>query len=326
MKKQPVGAMKAGAIDYLFKGDIKRLVPAVTRELRDAQGRRNARVVEQQLKKRDAQLIDAQRLAHLGTWHADLHTGTAVWSTEVGQMLGLDPASSEQTIDQFIACLHEEDRAALDAMIRDQSVISIERDCRLANSADSEHYVHLKGEIVRDEDGAAIEAAGMIQDVTERHRAAMQVQLARDAAEQANRAKSEFLANMSHEIRTPMTAILGFTDLMLQPDQSQTDRMECVQTVRRNATHLLELINDILDISKIEAGKMTVERITCDIGQLLSDLVTLMKPRAHEKGLDLGISFQQPIPAQIQTDPLRLRQILVNLIGNAIKFTPAVSG
>jgi signal transduction histidine kinase/CheY-like chemotaxis protein/HPt (histidine-containing phosphotransfer) domain-containing protein len=140
-------------------------------------------------------------------------------------------------------------------------------------------------------------------------------------AEAANRAKSEFLANMSHEIRTPMTAILGYADVLLDPRKTLSDRQDCLQVVRRNARHLLDLINDILDISKIEAEKMTVEHIACEPARLVVDVVSMLRPRAMEKGLLLRTEFAGPIPREVRGDPLRLKQVLVNLIGNAIKFT-----
>ncbi|HXE54898.1 MAG TPA: ATP-binding protein, partial [Tepidisphaeraceae bacterium] len=127
----------------------------------------------------------------------------------------------------------------------------------------------------------------------------------------------------SHEIRTPMTAILGYADTMLEPDQTLSDRQDCLQTIRRNARHLLDLINDILDISKIEADKMTIERVPTELPRLLADVVSLMRPRASDKGLAFVLDVTSPIPKQIQTDALRLRQVLLNLVGNAIKFTQA---
>ncbi len=140
-------------------------------------------------------------------------------------------------------------------------------------------------------------------------------------AQAATRTKSEFLANMSHEIRTPLTAILGFADLLSDPDIHRSDVGMHAQVIRRNGDHLLAVINDILDLSKIEAGKMTVECTECSPAALMHDVEALMKARAGEKGLSFSLSAGTPIPATIRTDPTRLRQILINLAGNAIKFT-----
>ncbi|MFN4244146.1 MAG: ATP-binding protein [Tepidisphaerales bacterium] len=144
---------------------------------------------------------------------------------------------------------------------------------------------------------------------------------ARASAERANRAKSSFLANMSHEIRTPMTAIVGFADMLLEPGATEAQRQEYLATIRRNARHLMELINDILDLSKIEAGRMQVERVEVDVAKLLAEVVSMMRPRATEKGLDFQVYFEGPVRRKAVTDPLRVKQILVNLLGNAIKFT-----
>jgi signal transduction histidine kinase/DNA-binding response OmpR family regulator len=149
----------------------------------------------------------------------------------------------------------------------------------------------------------------------------VELSAAKDRAEESNRAKSNFLANMSHEIRTPMTAILGYADLMLSPVQTMSDRINALQVVRRNARHLMDLINDILDISKIEAEKMTVEKIPCDIAQTAVEVASMLRPRAVTKQLSLNVDFVGSIPTEVRTDPLRLKQILMNLTGNAIKFT-----
>jgi PAS domain S-box-containing protein len=149
----------------------------------------------------------------------------------------------------------------------------------------------------------------------------VELERARDEAEAASRAKSDFLANMSHEIRTPMTAILGYADLLLDPDQTVDDRADCVHTIRRNGEHLLCVINDILDISKIEAGKMTIEQIRTDPVQLAEEVFSLMNIRARARGIELRIQSEPDVPRAILADPVRLRQILLNLVSNAIKFT-----
>jgi signal transduction histidine kinase/DNA-binding response OmpR family regulator len=314
-------AMKAGAHDYFFKGDLKRLVPAVERELREAKRRSKARKTERQLYKRDRQLADAQRLAQLGTWHLNFVTHLSVWSDESERILGRQPNQSPATLDEFLECIHPEDRIFFTGPLSTREVTHIEHDFRLVCEQAAGRFVHIRGQVIRDEAGNATEASGMIQDITDRKRADVELQKAKDAAESASRAKSEFLANMSHEIRTPMTAIVGFADMMMSSDPNAPDHAECIQTIRRNAAHLLELINEILDISKIEAGQMHIERIECDLPELLVEVISLMRSRAQEKSLQFHVKCLGKLPHRICTDPLRLRQILVNLIGNAIKFT-----
>jgi signal transduction histidine kinase/CheY-like chemotaxis protein len=160
--------------------------------------------------------------------------------------------------------------------------------------------------------------------VTLAERMTVEMRDAKAAADAASAAKSGFIANMSHEIRTPMTAIIGYADLLLGPVSDQTpaaDRQHCLQGIRRNGRHLLDLINDMLDLSKIEAGKFAVEWVGCDLPQLLADVASMMRPRAIEKGLKFNVTFDGPVPPRVTTDPLRLKQVLVNLLGNAIKFT-----
>ncbi len=162
---------------------------------------------------------------------------------------------------------------------------------------------------------------GLMRDISERRQAETELRQAKAAAESASRAKSEFLANTSHEIRTPMSAILGYSELLESPDLSEDERREYLAIIQRNGQALLQLINDILDLSKIEAGRMQVERVVCTPRAIVDEAVSLLRVRAEEKGLSLTVECREPLPANIHTDPVRLRQILVNLVGNAIKFT-----
>jgi signal transduction histidine kinase/ActR/RegA family two-component response regulator len=145
--------------------------------------------------------------------------------------------------------------------------------------------------------------------------------IALDQAQAADRAKMHFLANMSHEIRTPMTAILGFAENLLDPDLTRAEQTSAIETIRRNAEHLTEIINDILDISKIEADKIEIEKLRCRPIEIVQDVVTLMKVRADARHLKLAVRCEGPLPETIETDPTRLRQVLTNLVGNALKFT-----
>jgi signal transduction histidine kinase/CheY-like chemotaxis protein len=144
---------------------------------------------------------------------------------------------------------------------------------------------------------------------------------ASERADAANRAKSLFLANMSHEIRTPMTAILGYTELLENPSLTEEERHRYLSVVQQNGDALMALISDVLDLSRIEAGQLKVERQRCQLPALMKEVIYSHRLKAEEKGVHLELEYQSPVPAHVSTDPFRLRQILGNLIGNAIKFT-----
>lgn len=155
----------------------------------------------------------------------------------------------------------------------------------------------------------------------ERKQIELELERAKEEALAASRAKSEFLAHMSHEIRSPLTAILGFADNLLEPGVSPEEVVSAAETIKRNGQHLLEIVNDILDISKIESCRFEVEQIDCSPAQVIIDVMEVLQPRARSKGLQLKLDWRPGIPATITSDSVRLKQILLNLVSNAIKFT-----
>jgi PAS domain S-box-containing protein len=159
-------------------------------------------------------------------------------------------------------------------------------------------------------------------DITLLQEKEVELRKSKDVADTANQAKSEFLARMSHEIRTPMNAILGFAEVLRRGyEDNEIERQEYLDTIHSSGQHLLELINDILDLSKIESGKMEIEQSRCSPHQLLSETLSILSVKAEQKGLLLDLHWDGPVPETIETDPTRFRQMVTNLVGNSIKFT-----
>ena len=307
------------ALDRVASGEEVQQIPGLER--RDELGKlaRAAQTFRGRMMEAQVRHAAAQRASRVGTWDFDVVRDEVTTDATFHAMLGEAPAAGPLAAAEVWAGVHpddlEEAHAAVQAALEgDELHVEVRRRC-----VDGTYtWVRCTGAVTDwGEDGAPLRLIGQNLDI----------QSYRDslaAAEDANRAKSEFLANMSHEIRTPMTAILGFADL-LDLDETQDPEVvdEAIQAIRNNASHLLTVINDILDMSKIEAGKMVVERVRTELLPLVEQVSSLMRPHAISKGIELRVVFGTRVPEVIETDPTRLRQILLNLIGNAVKFTEA---
>jgi len=266
------------------------------------------------------QLKRAQAFANLGTWYANLRTHTGSMSSELRQLLG-DPVDSDRPLAAYLAVTHPDDRSFVELMLADLRSGGGSRTLDHRFLVDGAvKYVRAAVAARCDDRGRPLEMQGIVLDLTDLQVAALETLRAKEVAESANRAKSDFLANMSHEIRTPMNGVLGMTELLLdtQLDALQRDYAE---TIRDSGTSLLTVINDILDFSKVEAGKLELEQLDVDLRDTFEDVARLLSIQAHSKGLELTAQIDATLPDLVKGDAGRIRQILLNLAGNAIKFT-----
>lgn len=198
---------------------------------------------------------------------------------------------------------------------------SFQSEFRMQHAQTREHRWHLARSLpVRDEEGNVIRWFGTVTDIHKQKLSEAKLSLALQEADAANVVKTEFLANMSHEIRTPMTAVLGYTELLAKKE-SDPEKLHFLNVIRQNGEFLVEIINDILDLSKIEAGKLEMTLEPVHLAQLIAEIQSLMLVRAAENNVEFNVEFSETVPPFVHSDSKRLRQILINLIGNAVKFT-----
>ncbi len=256
-------------------------------------------------------------------WDWDMVGNNLSFSESFGTLFGYYAGEFESTMAFWMNAVHPDDhdklQAGLDAFIASREE-SWSAEYRFRCADGSYAFVFDRAYVVRDAAGKAVRMAGSMQDITAQKEAGEDLRVAKEAAEAASRAKSEFLANMSHEIRTPMNGIIGMTDLALETDLNR-DQREYLGMVRSSAHSLLGLINDILDFSKIEAGMLELEAIDFSLRDCIAGVLKPLGLRADEKGLELAADIPAKVPDHFVGDSMRLRQILINLTANAIKFT-----
>ena len=263
----------------------------------------------------------ATAVAAVGVWEWDVANSAMAWDDTMREIYGF-ALKEESPYEQWRASVVPEDlplaEGALKKTLEEKARATVE--FRIRRPDGTVRYLSAAEGPVLDEEGNVSKIIGVNIDVTNRRKVETDLQRAKEEAEAANRAKSEFLANMSHEIRTPMNGIMGMTELVLDTELDSEQR-EYLNLAKMSADSLLSLINDILDYSKIEAGKLEIDAIDFNLGDCLGDTMKTLSLRAHQKGLELAFEIEPNVPDSLVGDPGRLRQIILNLVGNAIKFT-----
>lgn len=285
------------------------------------------KATEEALRESETQLRIGVQVANFGLAQIDYSSDTIHLTKEAAALYGFGESAVSLPRSVVHNSFHPDDRAAVQKLINvcisnnNEGMISCQH--RVIHPDGSIRWLDIRKQVFSDysvnppQPRHGILAA---RDVTQRHQFEQSLQEARAAAEAANESKSAFLANMSHEIRTPMTAIIGYTELLDTLIKNPEARRH-LQTIRRNGDFLLGIINDILDLSKIEANKLDIESDRFSPAGLVEDVRSIMDVRAAESGLELKVEYKGEIPAVIESDPKRLKQILINLVGNAVKFT-----
>lgn len=287
-----------------------------------------------------AQLNDAQHIAQIGSWELDLNNNQLTWSDEIYQLFEIDHEQFGATYEAFLNAIHPEDRDTVNAVYNRslQDRESYEITHRLLMPDGRIKYVTERGVSYFDSEGNPIRSVGTVQDVTKLKQAEMSLKdlneeleqrvqkrtelllNAKEEAERANSAKSEFLSRMSHELRTPMNAIMGFAQL-LETDQETPltpDQADNVREIFHAGKHLLELINEVLDLARIETGRIELSMEPVEVPSLIGECVALLQPLTSEHRIELKLGIDRT--CTVQADRLRLRQILLNLLSNAVKY------
>jgi PAS domain S-box-containing protein len=313
--------------------DLERRVAERTGQLRDANQElcleiENRARIDETLKRSEARLIEAQRLAHIGSWEWDVSADTIWWSDEMHRIYGLE---ADRSLDYqgFMGAVHPQDQERVDRVVReafrDGNPFTFEH--RIVRPDGDVRTLYAEGQVVRDENGKVIRMLGIGQDVTEHRRAEEQrahllrEQSARREAEEANRRKDQFLAMLSHELRTPLSAISGWSQVLLANralDAEGTRR--AIEAIERNARVQERLIADILDISRLDSGKLDLHRTPLSLATVIGGALDTVRPQAASKRITLDERLDGG-PGKVLGDPDRLQQVIWNVLANAVKFS-----
>ena len=279
---------------------------------------------EEALRKSEERYELATRAAKVGVWEWNLATEELYLDPNIKAILGYRDEEIENKLETWVEYVWEDDRQKIMQAVKDHlEGKTSEYVCehRMIHKDGSLRWILVRGKAIRDSQGKAIALIGTDTEITERKLAEEAILAAKDAAEAANKTKSAFLANTSHELRSPLNAIIGFAQVMLRNPDLSKEQQQHLGIIERSGEHLLALINEVLDMAKIEAGRTTLNESAFDLHRLLDDLEETFRLKASQKGLQLIFDRRPDLPQYVKCDRTKLRQVLINLLNNAIKFT-----
>lgn len=329
--------LQSGAKDYILKNQITpevlqhTLESAILRQqFQNPDLTQQLRQTQIALRQSEERLRLALEVAHMGAWEWDLVTGALSWSPNYAELVGLDPNHCPTTLEGWEATIHPHDRAQAQTRLDDalRSGDNLHNEYRIIKPTGEIRWLNCRGQIERNQQGTPIRILGVTQDVTEmkrqeihRSRLLKQEKAARVEAETANQNKDEFLAVVTHELRTPLNAILGWAKLLRTRNLDSDSIDRALETIERNAESQSQLIEDLLDVSRIIRGRLALKLMAVNLYAVLSAAIEGVKPSAEAKQLQIDFNAVD-LDATISGDPKRLQQIFLNLLTNAIKFTP----
>jgi len=319
-----INAMLNGATDYVLKNKLERLIPAIKRALHEHDLEIKTNKAEEELRENRKLLYDAQKLTHVGVWNWKADIDCVTWTEELYKIAGLDPKSPAPTYAQHSTIYTPQSWHLLNNAVEEamKSSEPYELELELIRSDGSIRNIIAFGGAKIDDKKQIIGLYGTVQDITDRKQVELELIKAKEKAEESDRLKSAFLTNMSHEIRTPMNGILGFTELLKEPNLSSDDQQDFIQIIQISGARMLDTINSIVDISKIESGLVNVDIKETNINEKIEFIYKFFKPEVEIKGLQF--LFKNSLPTKesiIKTDNEKVYGILTNLVKNAIKFT-----
>lgn len=306
------------AIGEAFWKDDK--VIEISGTIQDITERKQA---EEELIKSKLLLSETEKTGKIGGWEFNIETLTQTWTEEIFRILEIDTTKGEPKVPEGLEFFAPEYRTeAAKAVSRAiEFGEPYDREWEIITTKGNKRWVHAVARVNKKE-GKIISISGSFQDITDRKRAEQELVKAKEHAEESDRLKSSFLANMSHEIRTPLNSVIGFSELLSNLDFETDQQAEFAQIINISGNNLLAIINDIMDISKIEAGQIQISKKSISVNQIIKDVQDVFLLKASKKGIELKLKLQDSKNEMfITSDPFRLKQILTNFIGNALKFT-----